>query len=374
MLLPGPEAQQLAIYIGWKLHGKRGGIAAGVLFVLPSTLLLLVLSLLYVRFGRLSVVAALISGLRAGIVALVVLALLRIAQRTLVSPLQWAVAIGSFVTMMCLLASLPWIMLTVVLLGLLVGWRHPQLLAVAPGTDNACTAPPEVTGKMVSTRLVRIAMGGFALWLVPLSCLYCLSPDFAFWKQLSLFFTQAALVTFGGSYTVIPYVAHVAVIQYHWLNPAQMLDGFSLAETTPGPLIIVVAFVGFMAGFNHFHGSVFMGAVALAVTTFYTFLPCFVFVFAGGPLVEMTQRAQSIQSVLRMITAAVVAAMLNLVLFLARGALFRGGILNPQSLDLFAASWVLLSFLLLRRFRIGMAPYVGLCLVVGLGRWFFEPH
>lgn len=372
MLLPGPEAQQLAIYIGWKLHGRKGGIAAGSLFVLPSMFVLLALSLLYVRFGQLSVVAAMISGLRPGIVALVVLALLRIAERTLVSPLQWTVALGSFIAMICLQASLPWIMLTVVMLGLLVGWRRPQLLAIATETDDVGTLPIERTWKRVFTSLVRIAIGGFVLWLVPLSCLYCLCPDFDFWKRLSLFFTQTAFVTIGGSYTVIPYVAHIAVIKYHWLNQSQMLDGFSLAETTPGPLIIVVAFVGFMAAFNHFHGSMLMGAIALLVTTFYTFLPCFVFVFAGAPLIEMTQRAQSIQSVLRLITAAVVAAMLNLALFLARGALFPGGMLNLQSLNLFTAAWMLLSFLLLRRFRIGMAPYIALCLLAGLGRWFLE--
>ena len=366
MLLPGPEAQQLAIYIGWKLHGKKGGIAAGTLFVLPSMFVLLALSLLYIRFGQLSVVAAMISGLRPGIVALVVLALLRVAERTLVFPLQWVVAMGCFIAMVRIQASLPLIMLGVVFLGVVVGWHRPQLLGGATGTENYSTEPSALIWRRISASVVRIVLGGSVLWLIPLFCMYVLSRDFGFWKRLSLFFTQTAFVTLGGSYTVIPYVAHVAVFKYHWLSQSQMLDGFSLAETTPGPLIIVVAFVGFMAGFNHFHGSIFMGTVALVSTTFYTFLPCFVFVFAGAPLIEMTQRTQSIQSVLRLITAVVVAAMLNLALFLARGALFPAGLLDLKDLDMFALVWMAFSFLLLRRFRIGMAPFVGLCLLSGI--------
>jgi len=366
MLLPGPEAQQLAIYIGWKLHGKKGGIATGTLFVLPSMFVLLALSLLYIRFGQLSVVAAMISGLRPGIVALVVLALLRVAERTLVFPLQWVVAMGCFIAMVRIQASLPLIMLGVVFLGVVVGWHRPQLLGGATGTENYSTEPSALIWRRISASVVRIALGGSVLWLIPLFCMYVLSPDFGFWKRLSLFFTQTAFVTLGGSYTVIPYVAHVAVFKYHWLSQSQMLDGFSLAETTPGPLIIVVAFVGFMAGFNHFHGSIFMGTVALVSTTFYTFLPCFVFVFAGAPLIEMTQRTQSIQSVLRLITAVVVAAMLNLALFLTRGALFPAGLLDLKDLDMFALVWMAFSFLLLRRFRIGMAPFVGLCLLSGI--------
>jgi chromate transporter len=369
MLLPGPEAQQLAIYIGWKLHGKKGGIAAGSLFVLPSMFVLLALSLLYVRFGRLAAVAAMISGLRPGIVALVALALLRVAKRTLVSPLQWGVALACFIAMVRLQTSLPLIMLGVMLLGVVVIWWRPQLLAVVPGAENGRSESSGLTWKRTFASLVRIALGGFVLWLAPLLCLYFLLPDFGFWKRLSLFFTQTAFVTIGGSYTVIPYVAHLAVIRYHWLNQSQMLDGFSLAETTPGPLIIVVAFVGFMAAFNHFHGSMLMGTVALMVTTFYTFLPCFVFVFAGAPLVDITQQTQSIQGILRLITAVVVAAMLNLALFLASGALFPAGQLNRKGLDQFAVVWMLISFVLLRRFKIGMAPFVGLCLLSGVVRW-----
>jgi chromate transporter len=371
MLLPGPEAQQLTIYIGWRLHGKKGGIAAGVLFVLPSMFVLLALSLFYVRFGRLSWVAAMIAALRPAVLAVVVLALFRVARRTLVKPLQWAVALGAFISMTLLNLSFPLVIFAVVIFGLLMGRYCPSLLALEESAEAHSTAAGQ--NKEGWNRhwyqhmlpLVRIASIGFVLWATPLLLLYCIDRDFSFWKQLSLFFTKAAFVTVGGSYTVIPYVAHVAVMKYHWLNPSQMLDGFSLAETTPGPLIIVVAFVGFMAGFNHFHGSLLMGTVALVVTTFYTFLPCFLFVAAAAPWVEKTHGHRSIDSVLRMITAIVVAAMLNLTLFLSHGALFAGEKVSLRSLDGIAIAWFALSLFLLRRFKIGIITIVALSLVLG---------
>jgi chromate transporter len=206
---------------------------------------------------------------------------------------------------------------------------------------------------------------------MPLFCLYRMSPDFTFWKQLSFFFTRTACVTFGGSYTVIPYVAHSAVTKYQWLSPRQMLDGFSLAETTPGPLIIVVAFVGFMAGFNHFNGSLLMGTVALLVTTLYTFLPCFLFVFAGAHLVERTYGKRGIESVLRLITAVVVAAMLDLTVFLSRGVLFPSGRPEIHNLDVFALVWIGVSLVLLQQFSLSAAKVVGLSLLVGIARWAF---
>jgi chromate transporter len=371
MLLPGPEAHQLTIYIAWKLHGRKGGIAAGVLFVLPSMFILLALSLLYVRFGRLPCVAAMISALRPAVLAVVVLALFRVARRTLITPFQWAVALGAFASMALLNLSLPLVIAAVVIIGILVGRICPSLLALAQlaEADSASTTPGIGGWKQQLLPLLRIFLIASALWTTPLFLLACIAPDLSFWKQLSLFFTKTALVTVGGSYTVIPYVAHIAVTRFHWLNASQMLDGFSLAETTPGPLIIVVAFVGFLAGFNHFGGSLLMGTVALGVTTFYTFLPCFLFVFAGAPWVERTHGRRSIQSVLRMITAIVVAAMLNLTILLSRGALFPGDTVSLKNLDGVAISWFVFSLLLLRRFKIGIAAIVILSLFQGLARW-----
>jgi chromate transporter len=369
MILPGPEAQQLAIYIGWKLHGKKGGLAAGSLFVLPSMFVILALSMIYVRFGNLPLVAAMISGLRPGIVALVVLALLRVARRTLVAPVQWLAAVAGLTAMAWFRASIPLVMLNTALLGLLVGWRRPEWLALTPQRSGHIRDGNGLPWWQLVTSAVRTAVGGFALWLLPLLSMYGLSRDFRFWRQLTLFFTQTAFVTIGGSYTVIPYVAYVAVTKYHWLKAAQMIDGFSLAETTPGPLIIVVAFVGFMAGFNYSHGSLLIATLALIATTFYTFLPCFLFVFAGAPFVQKTHGNPVVGSVLRMISAVVVAAMLNLTLFLIRGALFRSGALNLKGLDIFAVVWIAISLMLLSRVKVSLGRFVVLCLWAGLVRW-----
>jgi len=200
--------------------------------------------------------------------------------------------------------------------------------------------------------------------------LYYFCQDFPFWASLSLFFTRTAFVTLGGSYTVIPYVAHAAVANYQWLNHSEMLDGFALAETTPGPLVIVVAFVGFMAAFHHFHGSIAMGTVGLLVTTFYTFLPCFLFVFAGRSIVERSHGNRVVRSVLQLITAVVIAAMLNLVLFLGRGVLFGSDPL--AGLDWIAAAWTGLMICLLMTSRINLTGTLILSSGLGLGRWFFH--
>jgi chromate transporter len=335
---------------------------------------ILALSVVYVRFGRLPLVAAMISGLRPGIVALVVLALLRVARRTLVAPLQWLAALGGFTAMTWFHASVPLVMVNMALLGVLVGWCRPELLALTPGKDGHIRDRDQVPWRPLVTSLVRIAAVGSVLWLLPLVSIYGLCLDFSFWRQLTLFFTQTAFVTIGGSYTVIPYVAHVAVLKYHWLNSSQMIDGFSLSETTPGPLIIVVAFVGFMAGFNHSHGSVLIGTLALTITTFYTFLPCFQFVFAGAPFVEKTQGNRGAESALRMISAVVVAAMLNLTLFLIRGTLFPSGGFSLKSIDVFAIVWSTVSLILLSRLKVGMGRFVALCLLSGFARWFFVTH
>lgn len=373
MLLPGPEAQQLATYIGWKLHGTKGGIVAGVLFVLPSMFVLLALSVVYVRFGGLPWIAAMLSGLKPAVVALVITATIRVARCSLNTALQRTVALAAFAAMILLHASLPLVMLSVVLLGVLLGQCRPNLLGPASTieTQTRTGEPDARVYRSTALSLVRTVLTVIALWLIPLFCLYRVSPDFTFWKQLSFFFTRTACVTFGGSYTVIPYVAHSAVTKYQWLSQKQMLDGFSLAETTPGPLIIVVAFVGFMAGFNHFNGSMLMGTVALLVTTFYTFLPCFLFVFAGAHFLEKTYGKRGIESVLRLITAVVVAAMLDLAVFLSRGVLFPAGRAEIKSLDVFALVWIGVALVLLQRFSLSAAKLVGLSLLAGIARWSF---
>jgi chromate transporter len=313
-------------------------------------------------------------GLKPAVVALVILALIRVARRALVKPLQWIAALGSFFAVARLHVSIPVVMLVVVILGVLACWRFPDLLAngQAIETTREGEEAPQLGWKEILRSTIKIVATGLLLWLAPFLSLYSLGHHFSFWRQLSLFFTRTAFVTIGGSYTVIPYVAQVAVAKYHWLTQAQMLDGFALAETTPGPLIIVVAFVGFMAAFNDFHGSLVMGIMGLLVTTFYTFLPCFLFVFAGASLVERTQGKRSVEAILRLITAVVIAAMLDLTGLLSRGVLFPTGKLCLTSLDWISLTWIGVSLVLLRVFKVNVAGVIGLSLIGGLTRWLFH--
>ena len=373
MILPGPEAQQLATYMGWRLHGKRGGVVAGTLFVLPSMFVLLALSMIYVRFGNLPWIAAMFNGLKPAVIALVVVALQRVAQRALRGVVPCVVAAAAFVGMFFFHVSLLLAMFSVIVLGIVLGWLQRGLLPI-PGevndedgyyiSLNAATPQPAPLLKPAA-KLTAIFV---LLWLLPLPAFYFFVEDFHFWKSLVLFFTKTAFVTIGGSYTVIPYVAQVTVLKLHWLTRLQMMDGFALAETTPGPLIIVVAFVGFMAGYNHFHGSLWMGTLGLLVTTFYTFLPCFLFVFAGAPLVERTQGNPAIQGVLRLITAVVVGAILDLTLFLGKAVIFPSGAVDLKGLDAVSLCWVILSLVLLRGFKLNLLPLILLSVGFGLAR------
>jgi len=373
MILPGPEAQQLAIYIGWKLHGKRGGIVAGTLFVLPSMFILLALSVVYIRFGSLPWIAAMFDGLKPVVIALVIVALQRVARRTVRGPIQGAVAVAAFAAMFFFEASLLIVMLSAIALGIALTAVRPGLLHhpgkasaeeeeesyyIGHNSATAATKPIPLLRPMM-----KLAAVVLLVWLLPLPLFYFFAGDFHFWRGLALFFTKTAFVTIGGSYTVIPYVAKVAVLKLHWLTGLQMTDGFALAETTPGPLIIVVAFVGFLAGYNHFHGSLWMGTLGLLATTFYTFLPCFFFVFAGAPLVEKTQDNPMIGGVLELITVVVVGAILDLTLFLGKAVVFPSGVTGLKQLNVISLSGVILSLLLLHRFKLKVIPLI----LVGLG-------
>jgi chromate transporter len=374
MILPGPEAQQLAIYIGWKLHGKRGGIVAGTLFVLPSMFILLALSVVYVGFGSLPWIAAMFSGLKPVVIALVIVAHERVARRAVRGPIQGAVAVATFVAMFFFEASLLVVMVSAIALGITLAAVRPGLLH-HPGkasTEEDNERPEEsyyIRHGSAATKpipllwpMMKLAAVVLLLWLLPVP-LFLFVGDFHFWRDLSLFFTKTAFVTIGGSYTVIPFVAQVAVLKFHWLTRLQMMDGFALAETTPGPLIIVVAFVGFLAGYNHFHGSLWMGALGLLATTFYTFLPCFFFVFAGAPLVERTQDSPMIGGVMELITAVVVGAILDLTLFLGKAVIFPSGVAGIKQLSVISLSGVILSLLLLYRFKLKVIPLI----LLGIG-------
>src|SRR5580658_10257089 len=379
MILPGPEAQQLAIYIGWRLHGKRGGVVAGTLFVLPSMFVLLALSVIYVRYGNLPWIASMFNGLKPAVIALVVIALLRVARSALRGTVQRAVAAAAFAGMFFFDISLLLVMSGAVVLGIVLGTFWPDLLPIphqAGGEENdeasyyinrnSVTLEPAALLKPTA-KLTAIFL---LLWLLPLPAFYFFVEDFRFWKSLVLFFTKTAFVTIGGSYTVIPYVAQVTVSKLHWVTRLQMMDGFALAETTPGPLIIVVAFVGFMAGYNHFHGSLWMGTLGLLATTFYTFLPCFFFVFAGAQLVEQTQDNPMVGGVLELITAVVVGAILDLTLFLGKAVIFPSGVAGLKQLNVISLSGVIVSLLLLQRFKLKVIPLILLGIGFGSIRYF----
>ncbi|SEW24241.1 chromate efflux transporter [Chitinophaga arvensicola] len=373
MILPGPEAQQLAIYIGWLLHGKKGGLAAGILFVLPSMFILLGLSIIYVLFGSIPWVTALFAGLKPAVIALIFIAMVRIGQKALHGPLHYAVAAMAFICIFFFKTSLLAIIGGTVILGMLVRLVYPNAL---PGKQQRNIAEEEEHtyvlhrntvapgGGFRMARLFRLLGIAFLLWLVPFALFFLFFRDFSFWKNLGLFFTQTAFVTVGGSYTVLPYVAQFSVTKLNWLTKLQMIDGFALAETTPGPLIIVLSFVGFMAGYNHFNGSLWMGTAGLVATTYFTFLPCFLMIFAGAPIIEKTHGIHIIENILGLITAAVVGVILHLTLYLGKDVLFPGDAPFTQP-DILALVWIIISLVLILRFKMNMLYVIGLSVLYG---------
>jgi len=385
MLLPGPEAQQLAIYIGWQLHGKKGGLIAGTLFVLPSMFILLGLSIVYVSYGNLPWIYALFNGLKPAVIAIIIVALFKVGRKSLHHLLHYGVAAAAFVGIFFFNISLLTILIGTIVLAIAIRYISPGRLQGEKEKQGAAgeneedyyinslpinIAPESVVGDRGFRIRGLVRQLGIALffWLIPFVLLYFLSPDFGFWRRLILFFTQTAFFTIGGSYTVLPYVAQFAIDRFGWLSRMQMLDGFALAETTPGPLIIVVGFVGFMAAFNHFPGSLLMGAIALVVTTFYTFLPCFLFIFVGGPLIERSHGNEMIGGILSLVTAAIVGVILNLTLFLGRGVFFPGRV-SLSGLDYAAVVWVIVAVFLLVKVRLNVVYLILLSLLFGLIRY-----
>ncbi|MDB5263903.1 MAG: chromate transporter [Adhaeribacter sp.] len=373
MLLPGPEAQQLAIYIGWLLHGTIGGIVAGSLFVLPSVFILLGLSSIYVVFGKIAWVAALFYGLKPAVVAIVILALIKIGKKSLLSSFHVLVAGASFIGIFFLNIPFPYIILGAILLGWLAKRFYPTVFKESKTAGelaaneqeyylNMDTEIPD-TGFRTSRLIKQFLVIGF-LWAAPY-LLFSMSQGAPFWEKLVAFFTKAAFVTVGGAYAVLPYVAQVAVEDFNWLTKLEMIDGLALGETTPGPLIMVLAFVGFMAGYHHFGGSLAMGALGLVTTTYYTFLPCFLFILAGAPIIEKTQSNKSIKAILSVVTAAVVGVVLNLTVYFAQAVIFPEQ-LAFAGIDYFSLAWIIISFVAMYRFKISMIPWIGISALAGL--------
>ncbi|MGL6041754.1 MAG: chromate efflux transporter, partial [Deefgea sp.] len=331
MLLPGPEAQQLATYIGWLMHKTWGGIVAGVLFLLPSLFILIGLSWVYISYGHLPLDAGLFYGIKPAVVAIVLQAAFRIGGRTLKNRLLWGIATASFVAIFVLNLPFPLIVLGAALLGWAGGHFRPAYFNqggahVAEqkkyGTALIADHTPTPAHAVFNTkRLLMVLVVGVLLWALPIVMLMAVYGAQHILLQMSLFFSKAALLTFGGAYAVLPYVFQGAVTDYGWLSATQMMAGLALGETTPGPLIMVVAFVGFVGAYlNAFLGpeqAFLAGAIAACVVTWFTFLPSFIFILAGGPFVESTHQNLKFTAPLTAITAAVVGVIVNLALFFA---------------------------------------------------------
>ena len=395
MLLPGPEAQQLAIYIGWLLHRTRGGLIAGILFVLPGLAAIMVLSWLYALLGNVAPVAALFFGLKAAVLAIVLEAVRRIGSRALRNNVMRAIAAAAFIGIFFLSVPFPAIVLAAGVIGFAgsrAGWRafagergghEPSSAAADAGVTALGDAIPDHARPNLSWSL-RISAILLILWLAPVAVLFAaLGPDNVF-SRIAVFFSQMAVVTFGGAYAVLAYVAQEAVEKFGWLRPGEMLDGLGMAETTPGPLIMVTQFVGFMGAFRQATGlnPLLAGTLGGLLTTWVTFVPCFLWIFLGAPFVEGLRGNVSLSAALATVTAAIVGVILNLALWFALHSLFRetgrvvGGpfafdvpilaSLNLPALVLTAAALVAMF-----RFRIGPMPVLAACALAGVGYWCF---
>ncbi len=321
MLLPGPEAQQLATYLGWLMHGVRGGLAAGLLFILPGVVVMMALSLIYATLGAVPVVAALFFGLKCAVLVVVVEALIKVAKRALKTPAAWAMAVAAFLALFAFALPFP----IVVLGALAIGYALPGAFA-APGHGQAKPGPPALLDALLATdpgRIARMApvarragLAALVLWLWPVALLM----GGGVFGDIAWFFSKMAVVTFGGAYAVLAYVAQEAVEQYRWLTAGEMLAGLGLAETTPGPLILVLQFVGFLAGFRD--SGVLGGVAGGLLAVWVTFAPCFAWIFLGAPFVERLHEAKRLKGALAGVTAAVVGVIANLALWFGLRVLF----------------------------------------------------
>lgn len=378
MLLPGPEAQQLATYIGWLMHRTWGGIVAGALFVLPSLLLLIGLSWVYIAFGDMPLVAGLFYGIKPAVTAIVVQAAHRIGARALKNAWLWGIAAASFIAIFAANVPFPAIVAAAALLGHVGGRIAPDQFKVGGGHGKTGQAlgpaliddhtPTPAHAQFRWTRLLQVIALGALLWAVPMGWLTMVYGWEHTLTQMGWFFTKAALLTFGGAYAVLPYVYQGAVSHHGWLTPTQMIDGLALGETTPGPLIMVVAFVGFVGGHvKALFGpeSLFLaGAVAASLVTWFTFLPSFLFILAGGPLVESTHDDLRLTAPLTAITAAVVGVILNLALFFGYHVLWPQGF--SGSFDPVSAVIALGAAIALFRFKRHVIHVIAACAVLGL--------
>lgn len=378
MVLPGPEAQQLATYIGWLMHRSWGGIVAGVLFVLPSLFILIGLSWVYIAYGDVHWVAGLLYGIKPAVTAIVIQAAYRIGTRALKNNILWGIAAASFVAIFALNLPFPLIVAVAALIGYVGGRMLPDAFKVGGGHGASAKSygaalidddtPTPAHARFLWKKLWLIAVAGVLLWLLPMGILLMNQGWNGTLTQMGWFFTKAALLTFGGAYAVLPYVYQGAVGQYGWVTPTQMIDGLGLGETTPGPLIMVVAFVGFVGGYvKAVFGPDMLfwgGAVAAALVTWFTFLPSFLFILAGGPVIETTHGDLKFTAPLTAITAAVVGVILNLGLFFGYHVFWQQGFAG--TFDWVSALIALAAAVALFRYKRNVIHVIAACAVIGL--------
>jgi chromate transporter len=383
MVLPGPEAQQLATYIGWLMHGTLGGIMAGVLFVLPSLLILIALTWIYLAYGDLPVVAGILYGIKPAVTAIVVFAAWRIGSRALKNGVLWAMAAAAFVAIFALDVPFPYIVLAAGIIGYIGGRIAPDRFraggghgasgrSYGPTLIDDHTPLPERARFAWRSAIVHVAVG-LGVWALIEGALYLTYGWHGPLTQMGWFFTKAALVTFGGAYAVLPYVYQGGVEQHGWLTGTQMIDGLALGETTPGPLIMVVAFVGFVGGWTkELFGPdnlVLAGIAGATVATFFTFLPSFLFILVGGPGVEATRHDLKFTAPLTGITAAVVGVILNLAVFFAWHVLWpeaTGDAPFSGPFEWFSLLITIAAFLALWRYKVGIIPVIAASALAGL--------
>ncbi|WP_419963415.1 chromate efflux transporter [Pantoea vagans] len=378
MVLPGPEAQQLATYIGWLMHKTWGGIVAGLLFILPSLLILIALGWIYIAWGDVAVVAGIFYGIKPAVAAVVLQAAHRIGSRALKNGAHWAIAAAAFVAIFALNVPFPLIVLVAAVTGFIGGRIAPDRFRAGGGhkaqdkgygaaiIDDHTPLPAHAVFSWM--RMAKVIAAGVLLWLIPMSMLTLMLGWTHPVTQMSWFFTKAALMTFGGAYAVLPYVYQGAVSNYGWLTAGQMMDGLALGESTPGPLIMVVTFVGFVGGYTKaVFGSdaLFLGgAVAACLVTWFTFLPSFIFILTGGPFIETTHNNVGFTAPLTAITAAVVGVILNLALFFIWHIVWPAG--AAGSIDPWAAAIAVASAIALFRFKWKVTHVIAAAAIAGL--------
>jgi chromate transporter len=362
-LLPGPEAQQLATYIGWLMHRTRGGLAAGILFVLPGMVSIMGLSLVYAAWGQAAPVAALFFGLKCAVLAIVLQAVQRIGARALNNPADKAIAVAAFLAIFVAGVPFPLIVLAAGLTGWLGAMSGASAFKRGAAMDPASAIATSIDDDAPPAKILATAALWLGIWLAPVLAVLVLAGTSGVFSQIALFFSKTAVVGFGGAYAVLAYVAQQAVDHYHWLRPGEMLDGLGLAETTPGPLIMVTQFVGFLAAYRH-PGALppwLAGMLGGLITTWVTFAPCFLWVFAGAPFVESLRGNKALTGALAAITAAVVGVILNLALWFAVHTWFAGGTPNVGAIALSCAAMVAIF-----RYKVGMIMTLASCASLAL--------